>query len=550
MPTIIDSLLVSLGFKIDAESLEGFAKVAGDAKKVALGIVGAMTGAVYGLEHMVKGVAESMGDVQDFSERVDMSAREVAAFGAVAAANDSSLEAMEGTITRLNTLVGQAAAGFPRATMVLQRFGLHAKDSHGKLKTFDEIFGDVVAKMQNASTGKRLALAEALGIDPKLIPLLKEGVGNFKKLKDAALKENPFADQDYENAEKTDKAFQKAERSVTRLKNRIAVGLLPVVNSVLQKFIAWTSNPENIEKVERAVGKVVDVAGLLWGHLDKLVGIWLVLKAHAIGLTVLGWAASMTKFVLALRSADSVTSLLGASLGRLKALIVGGLLAAIGLLIEDLWTYYRGGTSVTGWMLEQFPYAVDAMLGGIGLLSAAFLALSASSGPLGLFVVGVTGIAIGAKEIIDAWNPLKQWFGELWDDLLNKAKEFYNFVSGPLRSVGDFFGMTLAPKLDTKEAKGGGAYAGLDSAVAWQRQNLAFNNRTNKGIGPTDYAGDVRTWGGGPVSITENHTHGPTTLQVNGAKDPAATAKEVGRVLDARDQRARERTRDAQSGHR
>ena len=63
----------------------------------------------------VKSAITGMADIQEFSERVDLAATDVAALGRVAVENGSSLEGMEGSIASLNATLGQAASGFPRA---------------------------------------------------------------------------------------------------------------------------------------------------------------------------------------------------------------------------------------------------------------------------------------------------------------------------------------------------------------------------------------------------------------------------------------------------
>jgi hypothetical protein len=561
MATVIDSLLVRLGFQTDPKGLEGFAKVAEQAKGIALGLAGAISGAVYGLESLVKSAAEGMGGVQVFAERVGMSAREVAAFGAVAAANHSSLEAMEGTISNMNALLGQAAAGFPRAEKMLGRFGLKAKnEATGNLKTFDELFGEVADKMKDMTVGGRTALANVLGIDHNLIPLLSKGREEFARLKAEAMAGSPFSEQDYENAEKLDKSFMKAERSVGRLKKMLAVGLFPTVENVLKKFTAWTSNKENIDKISGAVQKLVQVAGFLWKHIDMIVGGIALLKVHKIGSMFLDWGGQVGKLASSLKVAGGASSMLTAGLNGLKGILTGGLLVAIAAVAEDLYVFSQGGESFTGWLTEKFPPAVDYMKAALAALGGAFVALSTGSGPLGAFVAGISGLIIAGLDLKENWGVVLQWLGEQWDAFVDSVNNGINTLSAPIRGIASWFGAGEDwGKLDIKGPQNAARTiaSGAGSEAEMNRVSLAQHLRSGApgmGVLAPD-AGNMMSWG--RVRSSSSYTDNSTTthhtvIQINGAQDPQAVRREVGAELDKRQSRAeaagsaRARTRNAQ----
>ena len=81
MPSVIDSLLVKLGFSIDPKGLEGFAQKTQALKSGMMAAGVAAVGAVYGIERLVRGAAERMGGIAEFSEQMGLSARSVAALG-------------------------------------------------------------------------------------------------------------------------------------------------------------------------------------------------------------------------------------------------------------------------------------------------------------------------------------------------------------------------------------------------------------------------------------------------------------------------------------
>lgn len=593
MPTVLDSLLVRLGFSVDLKGLEGFAKNVEDLKSKAEGLK--HFAEVYlGFEGLkkagefIKSSIEGMAGVQDFSERVDMSARSVAALGRVAQEHDSSLEAMEGTISSLNAVLGQAASGFPRAEKMLSRFGLKAKDAHGQVKTFDQILADVAEKMETAGTGKRLAMANALGIDPKLIPLLKEGVENFERLRDDAMNANPFSNNDYERAEKTEKLFQKAEGSFDRLKQRLAIGLLPTVTQILNKFIAWVSDSKNIAKIQGYIDSVVKVAKLLWENARGIASIFGILMAHKYGTMFLEWWKSIGKFVVAVKDATSASKSLALAFTGVKAAITGGLLGLLGLLIEDLFTFEKGGRSVTGWMVNDFTNGAEIMKLAIGGIAASAIALVSNNGALALIVVGFAAWFFAIQSIRKEWpllvQEIERGFKRISD---NPAFKALDYLLEKLQRFGGGGGITGTGEGPGKEEasaaidklRGQGPTSDIrerfDKRSWWDKYitgkgqegiNAAVDaNATRGGIG-ADWmapgAGVFADFDRAPAwrmdrvpSVQSSVSKNQITFHINGVIDPKAVAAEVERKLNSIDlsnagKRSRNATRNAQSGTR
>ena len=541
MPTIIDSLFVALGFKVDPEGLEGFAKKTEEAKHMALGLGAALAGVVYGIEHMVHGAVERMGGIQDFSEQMGLSARSVDALGRVARENESSLEAMEGGLRSMTMMAGQAAQGVGRGAMLFKRFGINVKDSNGHVKTTEQLLGDVADRLQKLpSLAQKQALGSRLGFDPATIKLLSEGRAHFNKLREEALAANPFRESDYEQAEATEKAFRKAGDAVNRLKERLAIGLLPTVNVLLARFKGWAQDENNILKIRDAINKVVDVAGFLIRHLGLIVGVFAVMKAHAYGTMIIGWGSAIASMAASAGKGASMVALLGSGFRALQGVLTGGILGLLILVAEDLYTFHRGGVSVTGWMLTKFPQAVDVMVVALDVLGAAFLGLSLSSGPVGVFAFAIGGIIIAAMALHDAWNPVMQWFGEAWDSLADKVASWVNVMDTPLRLAAKMFGVDIS--LNENRSKAPSAATGED----WfNRVNGAFDNRTNRGLGPLDNgSGNMMTWGRGGI-VTNNHSVGNVTINIQGSHDAQATGQAVAKTL--RDV-SRVKTRNGQSG--
>jgi hypothetical protein len=445
MPTIIDALFVSLGWKIEPEGLEKYAKTTDTLKHGMLAVGAAVAGTVYGLERMVRGTAEKMGGIQRFGEQMGINAREVAALGRVAAENGSSMEAMEGGLRQMTMMAGQAAQGVGRGAMIFKRFGIQVKDSEGHVKPMNQLLGDVADKMAKLpSLAQKMALGSRLGFDPAIVPILAKGRAEFERMASAAQKANPFGDKDYENALKTEEGFKKAGQAVQRLRDRLAVGLFPTVNDLLKKFTAWVSNEKNVAKLRDAINKVVEIVGALARNLDKILAVFAVIYAHKYGMMFMEWGTKIMGVVGALGKGAATAQLLATGFKAIQGVLTAGVLGLLILVAEDLWVFHQGGVSVTGWMLTEFPQAVDVMVVALDVLGAAFLALSLGSGPVGVFAFAIGGIVIAAMAIKDAWNPLMQWFEEAWDSLADKVAWFVNKLDAPLRWAAKLFGVDLS----------------------------------------------------------------------------------------------------------
>jgi hypothetical protein len=309
----------------------------------------------------------------------------------------------------------------------------------------NQLLGDVADKMQKLpSLAQKMALGSRLGFDPAIVPILAKGRAEFERMASAAQKANPFGDKDYENALKTEEGFKKAGRSVQQLRDRLAVGLFPTVNDLLKKFTAWVSNEKNIAKLRDAINKVVEVVGALARNLDKILAVFAVIYAYRYGMMFMEWGAKIMGVVGALGKGAAAAELLATGFKAIQGVLTAGVLGLLSLVAEDLWVFHEGGVSVTGWMLTKFPQAVDVMVVALDVLGAAFLGLSLSSGPVGVFAFAIGGIIIAAMAIKDAWNPLMQWFEEAWDSLADKVASFVNTMDYPLRIAAKMFGVDLS----------------------------------------------------------------------------------------------------------
>lgn len=375
---IIESFFVSLGFEVNTEKIDEFKKKAEELRESATTLGSIFTGAAAGIGLLVQGVASSMGDLASFAELNEVSARSVAALGKIATENDGSLEGMKSTIQSLNKSIGEAALGVGRGAMTFEKLGLAAKGADGKVKTVDDILGEVADKMQGLSRQEQIAMAEKLGIDPQFVKVLEKGSANLAKLREEAELLNPFTEEDYQLADQVDKLFIKAKGTLGTFTKMLGVSLLPTVKEVLQNYLEWfkASRKATSDVFIRALQLTAGAIGTVWDWVVRLVsGLksayeWLTkfkavtyLAAAAVAVFV---SVKTYDFVLQLGGAIRMLTMRMAAFNATALIIpaiIGAIILALGLLIDDYVNWKEGNDSVIGGLVEQFPWLLNVIQG-------------------------------------------------------------------------------------------------------------------------------------------------------------------------------------------
>lgn len=508
---VLDSFFVALGFQVDTDGIEKFQHRTEELKAAALRLGAIAAGAAVGIGLMVEKVAESMGEIQHFAELNKLSAREVAAFNRVGEDNLITNEAMESSLQSLNVKTGEAAAGVGRGAMIFKKFGLSAKDAHGNVKSFNQILGDVSAKMQKASRQTNLAMAARLGLDPKMVPLLEKGKEYLDKLTGEAAAAIPFTDEDYERALKVDILFTKAKRTVGLFASQIAVSLMPVVQKALEKFIAWytamrSDTASNFNRTLRALAFTVET---LWAWFSRLVDVLTGAGKWLSKFAVAGWAAKAAVAALIAyqvgswaRGAAQALGLLvkalwamaGAS-DALNATLLGGSLLIIALLVDDIWNWYEGNESVIGQLFTKYPQALSIVRDALILLTALWLRMKwaaitsmletmeilvlyaaewigsfwamavaawAAAAPVLAVVAPILLVLAALYLLYRNWTDIYNYFAGTWELLGEKVDEYVKKVEGAWQKVKGFFGFGDSPGASVIQqgAAGGGSASG------------------------------------------------------------------------------------------
>lgn len=367
---VIDSFLIALGFQTDTSGAEDYKKSLESVEKTLATVAGVATAAAGLIGWAVHKVAQSMGEIWDFAELNEISARSVQALIKVGEENDVTMEGMKSTIQGLNKVIGEAALGVGRGAMTFEKLGLSAKKADGSVKNVDDMLGEVADKMQGMSRQEQLALGMKLGIDPQFVKTLAQGSENLAKLREEAEAFNPFKEEDYELADKVDKLFIKASKSVGVFAKQVAVSLFPVIKQMLEGYLSWFKEfrKGGSEMFSKAMKAIVAVLQTLWEWVVRVVTVIKDIIHWFTKFEIVTWAAyaALLAFV-SIKTYNFVQSLISGLIGLTRTMlgfnaaaliwpaIIGAIILAVALLIDEFVNFKEGNESFLGDMVKEYP---------------------------------------------------------------------------------------------------------------------------------------------------------------------------------------------------
>jgi DNA-binding protein YbaB len=372
----ITELIVKLGFSIDDKALNNFNKGIADTKKGMLGLI-AVTGAAVGaVGALVRTAANQADTLNRNALAAGVNVEQLQRLGFAASQSGSSMEELSTSMRFLNRNVYNALrTGTGTQAEAFQKLGV-SMDSLRR-KTPDQLLLEISDRMNKVSSeAEKSALSmEIFGRSGTgLLEFLGKGSEEIQRLTARA---DAFGVQTQEQV-MTLKAFNDAVGAIlfifNQLRGIIAAKLAPQLIKLMKNFEDFlVVNADIIKsgatdffkgivdfitiavKVSMALANVFLVLASRLGGIDRIVTIVLT------GLTLMSGALII----------KGIFALTAAVFGFIKALTIAKLvafavpiaiaagIALIILAIEDIYTYFQGGDSVTGLIVEKFGSAWD-----------------------------------------------------------------------------------------------------------------------------------------------------------------------------------------------
>jgi hypothetical protein len=358
----------------------------------------------YKIASFVQSTADAADALKTQAEKIGTTTQALQGLQFAAQMNDSSAEALGQGLQFLARSAFAAKEGSKEAQAAFTKLGVKITDASGKLRTTDQIMLDVADGLQKIdSPAEKTAIAmKVLGRGAsELVPMLSKGSAEilaFREELDAL--GGSFATDFVDLA---DEWNDNGTRMATILKGigaAVAKGVLKPLDKMVSRFVEfWKLSGEifrsGLEKFFAGIGKVLFTIYTL---------IEPILAAFAGLFVIVDWLGDLDDGLQVI--IVSVGVLAAAAFGLIApwALLIG----LIALIAEDIYTYFMGGDSVTGklvetfhgmaleigeafsaafdWIVEKFQWMHDKIRNGIRAIAGIF----GDGGPTAA-EIGVTG---------------------------------------------------------------------------------------------------------------------------------------------------------------
>lgn len=476
MSGALRELIAFFGIEVDDHKVDAFGEKLEGTHSL-LEKVGATIGIAFGLHEIsefIQGQIELAVELGHTSEMLGIGVEDLQAFQYAAANAGLSSEEATTAIRFLNKNVGEAAGGSKEAAQAFASLGVHVKDSNGHVRGAQDILADVADGMEKLpspaeKTAKAMQIFGRAGA--RLIPLLDKGGDGIEALYDEFEKLGGGINEDYVKvAEEAHHETLKLGVVWKGLKATIGNALIPAFGWLVNKageavgwFREFTSHSYIVQTALATLGTIVGALVVIWGVLN------------------------------------------------FEVLLVVAAIALIILVVDDVYTAFKGGKSV-----------------------------------IGDFIDSIFGVGTTQQVFVD----LQNWAYKAWGVIEQISVSIAKAINGAIMLAAEVAHAThllsdedyaLAKK--TADAKGAelakkGEAADFDANNNHIRQMVAFSRDVQEQPGgkprspvgfqrDTSYtppAGAVAAAGGGPAQVT-NHT----TVNVDVAT--TGSPKEAGRAV-------------------
>ena len=376
----VRELVTIWGFDIDDKPLKQM-EVGVKNVKQSLAVVGAVAAASAGtLFGLAKSVANTGEEVTKNAAQVGISTdayQELTFAAEQAGIAQSDLTAV---LTDLSNKSFDVIEGNQQQALAFRRLGVQVANSAGDLRDADDVLLDLADSFSRLPDGaeKTVLATEALGgSGAKLIPFLNKGRAGIQEMREEAKKLGIVLGKDTLDASvKFNQSLRKALGALTGIKNTVGAELLPVIQELLDQFTVWIANNrkllaqnvrgfveflktalENMMIILKGAMSVLTLVTNLFDGMENAVKMLTLAVSVFLGLKLLAGigalAIGMKNLISAWRAGTLAANAFNVS-ALLVPVIIGAIIAAIALLVEDFIAFSQGRDSVIGRTIEVF----------------------------------------------------------------------------------------------------------------------------------------------------------------------------------------------------
>lgn len=310
----------------------------------------------------MKKAAEYGNRIDKMSQKIGMSRKSFQEWDYIMSQNGGNVETLQMGFKTLVTQIEGVQKGSKDSVKAFKALGVNVKDSNGHFRVADDVFNDVIRKLQQIKdpTQKMILANRLFGRSAaELRPLLNQEASAIDELREKANKMGLIlSEQDVKNAVKFSDTMDTFSRVFQAKFATIVMKLMPKFSEIMEKILSKT---DTIEKI--------------MGYLFKLVEVFI---------NLVDWFVKLdNRWKVVIVSAGAFLAILGPIITGIGSLIItiGGINTALGLLATAI------GTTKTALLAS----------------SAAFMG----------WVAVFAGIAAGIWAVIKAIQVLIDWIKHL-----------------------------------------------------------------------------------------------------------------------------------------
>jgi hypothetical protein len=380
---IVRELFARLGLQVDEAAFAAADAALGVVRKGLFGLAGVATAVAGGFAAAVGTMVAQGGRLDDLSKQVGVSTDALQTLGYAADQNGVSIDELAQSLQYIARQAYEASTGGKAQAEAFARAGIRIRTATGELKKGDDLLRELSGSLARLPEGaQRTGTAmDLLGRSGgRMVTLLGEGPEKLKELEERA---RALGTMDKETIAITDElgdSFSDVMRVLGDFRNSLALPLLAPLRDLTKAFVDWYMANRLIIRsgFKSFLSTVVAVVTALAQAVGFLVRHWRIFIAIAAGV-----AAAM--LALKLAAIAQTSSLLFLTLGYIgmgaaavaaaaKAAVawvaatwplvaIAAAVAAVILILEDLYYFFTGGESVIGEAVKKWGEPVSRFAG-------------------------------------------------------------------------------------------------------------------------------------------------------------------------------------------
>lgn len=383
-----------------------------------IGIATVLSGAFLGMANSTLGVVDRLGQL---SRNTGTSIEFLQKMGYVASVNGGSVQDLESSVAGLSKRIGEyASLDSGEGKVIFEKLGISIRDTTGEIKKAEAVMDELRGKFQGISKVEQISIAEKLGISQGMLQTLN--LTNEQMNKTLAITEafGTVSEDQANEVMKYNDSLTTLKFGMSAIGQQVSLAFLPQMNNLSDGFIDLLISNKDlvrnglttfIDVTSEVIEAVINTGKVIYNIIDETIG-------FKNALIIAGGAVMWFNKALLMNP---------------LGLIVAGIAAVI-LIVDDLYTAFTGGKSVIADFFASFNIdIVKTLTGAFNVLKGTWngligIALQLSESVLSLFTILEKGgkfigldFGLGIEEQFLKVKGLKEEYQKLSKEQISSA---------------------------------------------------------------------------------------------------------------------------------